>query len=182
MERKEVLRKEMLQRLRNQKPETRNQKSNLIKNKLFSLKEFKKAKILMCYISLNTEVDTREIIKHALKLGKRVFAPIIEGDRLGISELKDLDEDLERGPLKILQPKKRSLRLFSPAGLDVAVIPGLGFDKEGQRLGRGKGYFDRFLKELPKTVNTVGLAFDFQILESIPVSSHDIPVDFVISN
>ena len=136
----------------------------------------------MCYISLDTEVNTGEIIKGALKLGKRVFAPIIEGDTLGISELRDLDEDLERGPLGILQPKKRSLHLFSPAGLDLALIPGLAFDKEGQRLGRGKGYFDRFLKELPKTVNTVGLAFDFQILESIPVSSRDIPVNFVISN
>ena len=172
----------MLRRLRNQKSEVRNQKSRVIKEKLFDLAEFEKAKNIMCYISLNAEVGTRGIIKDAFKLKKRIFAPVIEGDRLGISEIKDLDKDLEEGPLGVLQPRKDSFTPFSPNELDLAVVSGLAFDRKGKRLGRGKGYFDRFLKDLPGTVKTVGLAFDFQILESIPANFRDIPVDFVISN
>ena len=62
------------------------------------------------------------------------------------------------------------------------LVPGLAFDRSGNRLGRGKGYFDRFLKNLPGAVKKIGLAYDFQILESIPTFPHDIPVDLVISN
>jgi len=179
MQTKERIRKEILEKLRNQKPEKRFQKSKTIKEKLFLLKEFKEAKNLICYVSLKEEVDTFGIIKEALKSGKRIFAPVIDGDQLGISEIKDLDKDLQKGPLGVLQPnKKEQIR----EKIDLVIIPGLAFDKNRARLGRGKAYFDTFLKDLSKSVKTVGLAYDFQVLKSIPVTPHDIPVDIVITN
>ena len=183
MSAKDKVRKEILAKLRRQRDKERIEKSKLIKEKLFSLKDFKEANNIMCYISLGGEVDTTEIIKGALKLGKRVFTPFIEGERLGISELRDPDKDLEKGPFGILQAKKGDFCAApSAAELDLVLVPGVAFDKKGNRLGRGKGYFDRFLKELPQAAKTIGLAFDAQILKSIPADSDDIPVSLVITN
>ena len=179
MQTKEILRANILRKLEEQPEAARKEKSQAIKDKVFSSQDFKKAKSIMCYISLDTEVDTGEIIRGAKNLGKKIFAPVIEGDMLGIAAL---DGKLKKGPLGVLQPEKQDLKSFSPDKLDMALIPGLAFTKAGARLGRGKAYFDRFLKELPDAVKTAGLAFDFQVLPSIPQDSHDIPVNEVISN
>lgn len=180
---KDEIRSRMLKKLRNQKKSDNSRKSKIIKEKLFSLEEFKKAKNIFCYISLASEADTKGIIVDALGLGKHMFAPRVEQDALGVAEIKDLDKDLEEGPLGILQPREDLPRLSPPEVLDIAIVPGIAFDRKGSRLGRGKGYFDRFLKQLADTaVKTVGIAFDFQILKSIPQNSSDIPVNLVISN
>ena len=86
---KEKIRRGILEKLKDQSEEERIQKSKINKEKLFSLSEFEKSKSIMCYISLDTEVNTRDIIKKALKSGKKLFAPVIYGDKLGISEIKD---------------------------------------------------------------------------------------------
>jgi len=181
MESKEKIRKEILTLLKEQQPVHRADKSRQIKEKLFLLKEFKKANNLMCYISLETEVDTKEIIKDALKLGKRVFTPFIKGDRLGIAEIKNLDEGLEKSQLGVLEPKNHG-DCSSTTKLDMVILPGLAFDRKGNRLGRGKGYFDRFLVNLTKTTKKIALSFEFQILDTIPTNSHDIPIDLLVSN
>jgi len=62
------------------------------------------------------------------------------------------------------------------------ILPGLAFDRKGNRLGRGKGYFDRFLVNLTKTTKKIALSFEFQILDTIPTNSHDIPIDLLVSN
>ncbi len=182
MDEKGVVRKEVLARLNSQGPGERKEKSTIIKNKVFSLPEFRKAKNIVCYISLDTEVSTGEIIKDSLKMSKRVFAPRVEGDSLRIVELKNMDEDLERGPIGVLQPKNEASSSFRARDMEIVIVPGIAFERNGARLGRGKGYFDRFLSKLPNTVKTIALGFDFQIKKSIPVSPHDIPVDLVITN
>lgn len=182
MRTKSAVRKKILKKLREQTKEERLRKGRTIKKKIFSLKYFKEAKNIFCFISLKSEVDTREIIIDALKQGKSVFAPRVEQDALRIAEVKDLDKDLEEGPLGVLQPKKSCQPLSSPESLDIAIIPGLAFDEKGVRLGRGKGYFDRFLSQLAGATKTVGIAFDFQILKTIPQDPHDIPVNLVITD
>ena len=182
MDEKKALRKEILAGLKSQAPGERKEKNTIIKNKVFSLPEFRKAKNIMCYISLDTEVDTREIIKDSLKQGKRIFAPVIKGDNLGLAEVKCMDSDLERGPTGVLQPENEANSSFRARSIEIVIVPGIAFDRNGARLGRGKGYFDRFLSKLPNTVKTIALGFDFQIKKSIPVSSRDIPVDLVITN
>jgi 5-formyltetrahydrofolate cyclo-ligase len=91
-----------------------------------------------------------------------------------------LDEDayLEKGPYGVPEPVEHQyLRLRD---VDLVVVPGLAFDKQGGRLGRGKGCYDRFLKRLPADTATIGLAFDFQILPSVPAAAHDVNVDKVL--
>jgi len=172
------IRNTILHRLKIQKEENRNKKSQIIKKALFRTSVFKKAKIVMFYMSFGGEVDTSDMIKEAKILGKTVVVPVRGKNRMiRPCILKDKGK-LLKGPYGILEPavKKPS----SLKSLNLVIVPGLAFDKKGNRLGRGKGYYDRFLKILPKDVMSIGLAFDFQILPFIPTTSTDIAVKKVI--
>jgi len=160
------------------------EKSNKIKNNLFSLKEFKKAKNIMFYVSFNNEVNTQEIIKELLsKKGKTIIVPYTIKDdfRLHISELKDFNE-LEPKTFGILEPKDLYIREFNSDKLDIVIVPGIAFDKKSHRIGYGYGYYDRFLKTIKKGTVKIGLAFDFQLVEKIPKEKHDVPMDIVVTD
>ncbi|MEW6008313.1 MAG: 5-formyltetrahydrofolate cyclo-ligase [Candidatus Omnitrophota bacterium] len=179
---KQTLRKIMRKRLKNQKEVYRRKKSGIIKNKLFKLNEFKKAKTVMLYASFDGEVDTFKMIKGAIKEGKTVILPAIakRKKRLIPRAIETL-RDLEKGPFGILEPRKACSRVISKKNLDLVIVPGLAFDKENFRLGRGLGFYDRFLAGLPRKTQAIGLCFDFQIVSSVPRFSSDLPVSKVIS-
>tara|TARA_Y100000310_G_scaffold140319_1_gene139676 strand:- start:457 stop:1026 length:570 start_codon:yes stop_codon:yes gene_type:complete len=157
------------------------EKSSEIKEKLFSLEEFKDAKNILFYVSFNNEVDTQEIIKELLS-EKNIIVPYVEKDNpiLQLSELKSFNE-LEPKTLGILEPKEKFIREFSPKKLDLVVVPGLVFDQNGHRIGYGYGYYDRFFHKLNKDVKKIGFAFDFQVVDKIPEEKHDVPMDVVIT-
>ncbi len=178
---KESLRKKILEKLRNHKEEIRLKKSRVIKEKLFKQKEYKRAKVILFYMSFDGEVETREMIRDSLKEGKKVLVPVTRIEKKQIIPSRVLGlcrENLLVGPYNILQPKRVSE--FPINDIDLVIAPGLAFDKRGFRLGRGKGYYDRFLKKISRKTRSIGLAFRFQILKHIPVSSHDLSVDKVI--
>lgn len=182
-EKKKKIRKELLRKLKEHKEEDRSKKSSEIRKKLFSLREFLKAKTVLFYLSLDDEVDTMRMIKDCMKQGKQVAVPVIEkeGRRIIPSLLKDVDAELSCGPYGICHPKKDYIRPLSLESIDLVVVPGLAFDRAGNRLGRGHGYYDRFLSRLPKDVPTVGLAFDFQMLDDFPpLEPHDLSVTTVL--
>jgi 5-formyltetrahydrofolate cyclo-ligase len=175
---KAKIRNKILYILKTQKEEDRNKKSQIIKNKLFRNRVFKKAKIVMFYMSFGGEVDTADMIKEAKKLGKTVVVPVCEKNRIiKPCVLKDKGK-LLRGPYGILEPAKKNP--VSLKSLNLIIAPGLAFDKRGNRLGRGKGYYDRFLAKSPREITSIGLAFDFQILPFIPTTDTDIAVKKVI--
>jgi 5-formyltetrahydrofolate cyclo-ligase len=153
-------------------------KSDIIKNKLFNEEEYRKAKLVMFYVSLKDEVNTLSMIDEALKAGKRVCVPVIlkEEKRLIAGEIKDRKEDLESQHFGIYQPKNGKVKEVPLEDIDMIVVPGVAFDMNNVRLGRGHGYYDRFLCGLPDTTKTIGLAFDFQVVDNLPKDSHDIPV------
>lgn len=161
----------------------KSEKSDIIRHKLFNEEMFKKAKVVMFYVSLKDEVDTLPMIDEALKAGKRVCVPVIlkEEMRLIAGEIKDRNADLEKQHFGIYQPKRDSVKEIPLKDIDLVVVPGIAFDKNNVRLGRGHGYYDRFLSGLPDSTNTIGLAFQFQVLEDLPKQSHDIPVTKTIS-
>ena len=115
-------------------------------------------------------------------MGKRVELPRCTSQK-GIvpKEIRNTHTDLEKGIYAIRQPR-RSKRNLEPRKLNLVVVPGVAFDEKNRRLGRGKGYYDRFLKKLPRDKISVGLAFDFQIVKDLPEDSHDIPVSKVITD
>lgn len=182
-EKKKKIRQELLRKLKEHKEEDRFKKSSEIRKKLFSLKEFLKAKTVLFYLSLDDEVDTMRMIKDCMKQGKRVAVPVIErqGKQMIPSLLHDVETELSCGPYGICHPKKDYIRPLALESIDLVIVPGLAFDRAGNRLGRGHGYYDRFLSRLPKDVPTVGLAFDFQMLDDFPpLEPHDLSVTTVL--
>lgn len=163
--------------------EIKGKKTRAIMKKLFSLKAFKKAKCVMFYVSKDYEVDTHEMIDEALCMKKRVAIPVTirEEKRLVISELKSRHEDLIMGHFNIHQPAEGKLRPLGIDEVDLVLVPGIAFDRHKHRLGHGHGYYDRFLGNLPPDTMTIGLAYDFQVVPTLPRHSFDIPVKKIIS-
>jgi len=178
--RKVHLRREILKKLSNQKEEERRKKSRIIKYKLFNSVEFRKAKVIMFYISLDREVDTAEMIREARKKGKIIAVGICDNDKKTLRPvLMGVNERLKKGLYGVKEPLfPKEIPLDS---IDLVITPGVAFDKKGMRLGRGLGFYDRFLKQIPPKTYRMGLAFSFQIRKDIPHSKHfDIAVDRVI--
>jgi len=156
----------------------KSEKSAIIKGRLFKEKEFIKAKLVMFYVSLKDEVNTLSMIDEAVMMGKRVCVPVVlKGEkRLIAGEIMDREKDLERQHFGIYQPIVGRVREVPLENIDLVVVPGVAFDKNNVRLGRGHGYYDRFLGSLPEKTKTIGLAFDFQVVKDLPKDPHDIPV------
>lgn len=177
---KAEIRRSILERLKKQSPTARIRKSRAIEKKLFQKKVFQKAKTVMFYASLPEEVQTRAIIVKALAEGKRVLLPRLEGIRLQPKEIHDMTRDLVSGRFGILEPK-RNFPSIPLREIDCVIVPGVAFDRKGNRLGRGGGYYDRFLKRLPRKTPSLGLAFRLQTVSALPTSSRDVPVTALIA-
>ena len=176
---KDQISSKILLKLTTQKEEDRSRKSKLIGNKLLRNKVFRKAKIVMFYIAFGGEVNTEEMIKEAKKIGKLICVPICRKDKETMQPaMLDDHAKLKKGPYGIWEPVAETLVKLKD--LDLIVVPGLAFDKKGNRLGRGKGYYDRFLSNLSDKTPTIGLAFDFQILPRVPTTACDISVKKII--
>jgi 5-formyltetrahydrofolate cyclo-ligase len=175
---KEKIRSKILLKLKTQKEADQEKKSKVIQKKLFCTLFFKKAKIIMFYVSFAGEVNTAKMIQEAQNLGKTIAVPICSKIRTLRPCLFKFGTRLRKGPYGVYEPAIR--RFVNLEDLDLVIVPGLAFDKKGNRLGRGKGYYDRFLKELSPKTPTIGLAFNFQILPSVPTTPNDTAVDKVI--
>ncbi|MFH1856876.1 MAG: 5-formyltetrahydrofolate cyclo-ligase [Candidatus Omnitrophota bacterium] len=180
---KNRLREIIKKKLDSQSEEERQRKSEKIALKLYALKEFTKAGVVMFFVSKDGEVQTRQMICEAQALGKKIVIPHInrKENKMLACQLKDMDTELCKGPYGIHQVREDCKQTVGLKSIDLIIVPGIAFNKSGQRLGRGGGYFDRFLRGLSKKTFRVGLAFDFQIVQEIPSFSHDEPVDLVIS-
>ena len=182
-EKKKKIREELLKKLKDHKEVERLHKSFKIAHKLFLLEEFIKAKTVLFYLSMDGEVDTLRMIKEAIKQGKRVAVPVIcrAAHEMIPSLIEDTETELKTGPYGVRHPKEECVRPIPLESIDLVVLPGLAFDEVGNRLGRGMGYYDRFLSRLPRHVPTVGLAFDFQIIRDFPpLEPHDLSVTRVL--
>ena len=154
-----------------------NLKSQSIQNKLFSNEIFMRSDCIAFYNSLNTEVNTHNMIDKTLNIGKTVCLPRIN------TESKDMIfltiEDLltmKPNDLGILEPTNGEIC----TNIDVIIVPGLAFDQSGNRLGFGSGYYDRFLNSQPVGYK-IALAFDFQVVDKIDIIEHDVPMGLIIT-
>lgn len=180
---KRRIRQEMLERLKEQDDTSRRRKSDAIALRLFDSEEFKRARMIMFYASFDYEVETVKMMDKALGEGKQICLPIISvGDKnLMPSQIKTIHNGFVKGPYSVIQPRAIVKNAVALNKIDLVVVPGIAFDHCGHRLGHGKGYYDRFLSQLPEGTPSVGLAFDFQILEHLPVLPHDRPVHKILS-
>lgn len=151
-----------------------------IRERLTQLPEFQETPIILTYVSsIENEADTHALIKDCLAVGRQVLVPVaMPGRRLVWSVLREMD-DLAQGRFGVLEPMEARRRLVEPPPGALALVPGLVFTPEGDRIGFGGGYYDRFLATFSGM--KVGLAYDMQIVPSIPLEAHDVPMDAVVT-
>ncbi len=180
---KQLFRKKVLEKRDSIPPSERKKKDILITDKLFNLKEFRKAKTVLFYASFRTEVDTIRMIEESLKMGKVVSVPKVDRHRhrLIIHEIKNIKE-LSPGYMGIPEPSLPFERVREIHDIDLVIIPGVGFDLSGNRLGYGAGYYDILLSSIKKRVPFVALAYNEQLVDSIPSDTHDVKVDVIITD
>jgi 5-formyltetrahydrofolate cyclo-ligase len=160
--------------------------SRRICERFMALPAYQSARTVMWYVDAGSEVRTRHTIPEALGHGKRVVVPwcVIETNTLELFHLADMSELVE-GAYKILEPKTELRHLphkvVRPEELDIVMVPGTAFDLRGGRMGQGKGYYDRLLSTASKNAPLVGMAFDCQIFDEIPVAPHDVFMDVVLT-
>jgi 5-formyltetrahydrofolate cyclo-ligase len=139
------------------------------------------ASSVLFYVSYGKEVDTHKMIQDCLLQRKTVIVPKVVADTqtLLLSVLYQWD-DLEKGCYEILEPKASSIQKTSISSIDLIIVPGIVFDIKKNRIGHGKGYYDKLLFG-NETIPTVGLAFECQIVDLINNEDHDVKLDMIIT-
>lgn len=175
MEEKKLIRKEVFVRRAEWSDAQVEDNSRIIAEKVIQTSQFKEASQIYAYVDYNHEVSTREIIEAAWKAGKQVAVPKVDGKNLVFYELKSFDQ-LESGYYGILEPARGEIVDWERP---LMIMPGVAFDSRRHRVGYGGGFYDRFL-EVHK-IPTIAVAFEFQIMDEVPVEPTDILPDMVIT-
>lgn len=173
---KAELRKQFLQQREEVSLENRNRWSEVITNKVLEHPQFAAAQVIFTFVSFRSEVNTHAIIQRSLEMGKRIFVPVIDVKckELHAVEIADFSS-LQPGFRGILEPSLLSEKANAQE-IDLCLIPGAVFAKNGYRIGYGGGYYDRFLPLVNQSAYRLGVAFQFQVVDEIPFENHDIPV------
>ena len=187
---KNKIRKDLLKQRDAITPEQKILKESAIEERLFCLDAFKQAKSILLYVSFRSEVDTRRYLNDLIKLNKKLVLPAVDSKhrKLNLYEVRDISE-LEPGYMGILEPRAIDGMSVTLKDIDLVIIPGTGFDRDGNRLGYGGGYYDKLLSyeskqlsRVDKHITTIALAFEEQVGEDIPAESHDIKVDMIVTD
>jgi 5-formyltetrahydrofolate cyclo-ligase len=180
---KQALRQAMLAVLKAIPPDVAAEKSRRACQALIGLEEFRSARTVMIYLSMPHEVDTSPLALAAWREGKTVLAPkVLWGQRRMVPvvcrSLKD--EDLTPGRFGVREPLE--VDPWPLEEIQLVVAPALAFDRRGQRLGRGGGYYDRFLASSRLRAVVCGLGFTEQVVDAVPVGSEDHPLDILVTD
>ncbi len=178
---KKNLRKKLIA-LRDALPENqRNVKSRVIASKFLNIKNYEEAKNILLFYPFGSEIDTRLIIFDALQKNKKVILPkIIAKKYIELYFVGDLKKELKPGTYNIMEPSSLCQRAF-PEEVDLAVIPGVCFDKNFNRLGYGGGFYDQLIPQLRKMTLKISPCFDMQLVENIPVYAYDMKINVIIT-
>ena len=174
---KAVLRKEMKERLKGLPEGRKRELDEALCRQLLSLPEFSAPRTVYAYASLSWEPDTWEILRALLSRGFRLALPRVEGREMRFYFVPDLKE-LSQSSMKIWEPKADAVPADDSEAL--VLVPGMAFSREGARLGKGGGFYDRFLAAEPDH-KTIALAYGFQLMEQIPTGVYDRPVDQIVT-
>jgi len=164
-------------------PETRAAKDSLIKEHLLALPQFVYAQTIFSFASFRSEVSTGPLMGEALKRGKRVVVPRVNRNSrsLELHQITALSE-LVPGYMGIPEPEAAEQTHRNINDADLVIMPGAAFDTRGNRLGYGGGYYDRLLSGLSRIVPLIAIAYEEQIIESVPVGPHDIKVHLIVTD
>jgi len=174
-------RQEIRRRLDHLTPEQRLAANARIRALLADLPEFQQANTVLLFVSMPDEVDTLPILADALAAGKTVALPKVDTRRkvMDARVLRDLDRDLAPGVYGILEPQ--GTQIVPPETIDFVLVPARGFDRQGNRLGRGGGYYDRYMSAPGFRATRCGIAYSAQLLDTLPHAAHDLPVHLLVT-
>ena len=183
---KAILRKESIKERKALDPNVKISYDRAITKHLFSLEAMQRAQSLFLFLSLPKEVNTDPIIKQAWLQGLRVAAPktTVEANGKRVMQAYELSslDDVVAGSFGIREPAvDDTSKSLDPTVFDVVLVPGLAFTKQGARLGYGGGYYDRYLTKVRPDTYLIGIAYDMQIVPTLPVASHDHFVHAVVT-
>lgn len=179
---KKALRNEIRARAEAIAPDEVQRRSAAACARLVELPEYRAADTLMIYLSMAHEIDTTPLALRAWDDRKRVLAPAVfwEQRRMTPVEIRSLSSDVRAGASGIREPVGDRP---APIGeIDLIVVPGLAFDGRGNRLGRGRGFYDRFLSHRDFRATICALAFEEQIVEAVPAEAHDMRVHVIVTD
>ena len=184
---KAQLREIMKQRRKEIPSEERAKQSRAVTDMVLQTELYANARSILTYVSCGTELQTTELIRRALRDQKRVYAPVISGGSISFYEIEDMGQ-LRKNAMGISEPEPNPVKQF-PYHLHLSLdkaeecvffVPGLAFDRQLGRLGSGMGYYDRFLTLFRKKI-VIGLAFQEQLVDQVPVTAADFPMDLVVT-
>jgi 5-formyltetrahydrofolate cyclo-ligase len=179
---KQTIRTEVREMLAAMSSQSRATKASLAAEKVIRLSEFNSAKVVMIFLNTDTEIDTVAIALAAWAGDKTVLVPRVSiSDRHMIAlECRSLHAGLIESSYGILEPIDGDA--WPIESIDLIIVPGLAFDRQGNRLGQGAGFYDRFLATEGMRAATCAMAFGEQLIEAVPVSSNDWPMDIVVTD
>jgi 5-formyltetrahydrofolate cyclo-ligase len=159
------------------------EKTSKIEKRLFEFANFLEAKSSLLYISSGYEVVTKDILKRCFNYNKTVILPSFNSEmqKIFLFKVDNLKTDLIKGEKGVLEPDTGKCKPVPIEFVDIAIIPGFAFDEKGGRIGSGDGLYDRLIPMLPATTRKVGLAYESQIIQHVPMESHDRHVDIIIT-
>ena len=181
MEKKRI-REEIIQKRKELLPETKKEYDELIFKQLIESDMYNKSKKIFTYVSFGSEIDTIKFIKYALNDNKEIYIPKTDKRKremvaIRINSLDNMDVD----NWGILEPKSMDKNKIGK-DFDLILMPGLAFDRRGNRVGYGGGYYDKYLSQIKEESNKIVVAYDFQIVNNIRHENHDIKVNYIITN
>lgn len=180
---RELLRKKILACRDRLTPEEMHHKSRAIANNLWTLEHFSQSRTVFVYVNFKSEVETLPLIRECLAKKMQISVPLTvpENARLIPYVIHDPDHDLQPGYCAIPEPIAGRLNRFPPKDIEVVILPGSVFDVHGGRLGYGGGYYDRFLEHEAPQALRIGLAYECQVVEALPLLPHDQRLHFLIT-
>lgn len=153
-----------------------------IAHRLTHTRAWQQAKTIFIYVSFGSEIDTHAIIKNALASGKTVTVPLCEAHHAMTARIiRHFPADLASGAMGILEPDAKSTPICPAEAIDLAIVPGVAFAKDGRRLGYGGGYYDRYLRTIHQDIPKIAMIPGAQITDDIPTDTHDLPVDALMT-
>lgn len=174
MTEKKLLRRQIKNAVSRLSPEEKAETSVIIKKRIELLPFFAESRTILLFYSLPDEVNTHEWIAQ-WNGEKRILLPVVKGETLVIRSYSP--GEMELGSFGIAEPTGEDITDLSI--IDMVIVPGVGFDPKGNRLGRGKGFYDKLLKKIDAPF--IGVAYDCQIADNIPALPHDVPMSLIIS-
>lgn len=149
-----------------------------IQDRLLALPEYEAARVVHSYVGVKAnEVPTHRILQETLRSSRRLVVPRVDGEVLRHHEIRDVSE-LRQAAFGLLEPDSSAPEVDA-AAIDLVVVPGLAFDRAGNRLGLGKGYYDRFLSGV--RAPAAALLFSVQLIDEVPAAPRDMPVDLLVT-